>query len=360
MSRLLRVRAALALAVVLAAAVAVAGCQRKVTLQAEDSDTTATIPADSLDALMNEVRQSWEQGGKDDESAEMTALALYEDLRRREPEEWRARSEELLDSLGVGSESAGVPCALLVNLFLRSDPARGSWPYLFWCDAKGPRWQALEGKGLRLLAAAAVPGGSEGKDRAPERFAALYARSRNGRPEPILFAWGRGAKADPWSVVQTLGADSLGGFGGGAFEVDADSLDLVVRTYRTLQRFDECATCPHAYWTHRFRWGPQGFTRRGSQSVPSVYATFVRFVDALVNGREDPALFTVGGVPVEQARALEWDRPKGVWRIAPGSDAEGSELTLFRGQQESYRVTFEPRAGDWLISSIEVVPRSVD
>jgi hypothetical protein len=161
-------------------------------------------------------------------------------------------------------------------------------------------------------------------------------------------------------VIQTLGPDSLGGFGAGVFEsVRGDTMDLVVRTYRPLPRFDECATCPHAYWNHRFRWTERGYERAGAEPEPSPYATFARFIGALVGGH-DPAEYVVSEVVIEQARALEWDRAKGVWRVAPGTEGEGPELTMFRGSGETYRLAFEPRGGDWLLAGIEVVPRSVE
>lgn len=350
-------RPVLAALVLLGGLAVLAGCERKVTLATDGADTTATIAADSLDAVFAEVRRVWEAGADDEAAARLTAEALHADLGRFAPERHRERAESLLDSLGVGAEIAGAPCGLFVNLFVRSDPTRGSWPFLYWCQPAGLRMQAVEGKGMKLVASESLAGGS---GETPSRFAALFTRSRSGRSEPILFVWGLGPK-DQWSVVQTLGPDSLGGFGTGAFESHADSVDLVTNAYRPLPRFDECATCPHAYVTHRFRWTPTGFERRQSTPVPSPYGTFVRFVDALANGREDAATQHVAALTVlEQARALEWDRPKGVWRVAPGSETEGDQLRLFRGSQETYQIAFESRGPDWVISGIELAPRTVE
>jgi hypothetical protein len=348
---------ALALLVTLAA---LAGCERKVTLATDGADTTATIASDSLEALFTEVRRVWEAGADDDAAARLTAEALYAELARHSPEAHRERAESLLDSLGVGAEITGERCGLFVNLFVRSDPTRGSWPFLYWCQPSGLRMQAVEGKGMKLVASASLADPA-GKGPTPGRFAALFSRTRNGRSEPILFNWGLGPKNE-WSVVQTLGPDSLGGYGTGAFESEGGVVDLVTLTYRPLPRFDECATCPHAFTTHRFRWEPTGFTRLGSVPKPSPYGTFVRFVDALTNGREDDATQHVAALTVlEQARALEWDRPKGTWRVAPGTDeTEGGDLKIFRGTQETYQVAFESRGPDWVISGIELAPRTVE
>jgi hypothetical protein len=161
-------------------------------------------------------------------------------------------------------------------------------------------------------------------------------------------------------VSQTLGADSLGGFGTAAFESAGDSVDLVARTFQIPRGFDECPTCPHALRDHRFRWRADGFQRIEDRDVPSTYVTFVRFVTAL---QADPAgaeAYAASAAVIDQARGFEWNRPKGNWRIAPGAEAGGSELTMFRGGQEAYRVSFEPRGNDWVIRDIQTASRSIE
>ena len=86
----------------------------------------------------------------------------------------------------------------------------------------------------------------------------------------------------------------------------------------------------------------------------------MRFLDAIETREVNPALYATGSAVVDLARSFEWDVPKGPWRVAPGSETAGLELIVYRGPQESYRVTFEPRAGDWLVSGIESVPRSIE
>jgi hypothetical protein len=189
-------------------------------------------------------------------------------------------------------------------------------------------------------------------------MAALFARARGPRQEPILFLWAM--SGDQWRMLQTLGPDSLGGYGEGRFVSEGDRLELEVRTYRPRRGFDECVTCPHVWYVHRFRWQDTGFVRTESRQESSTYATLVRFLDAMETHDLNPALYATGSAVVDLARSFEWDVPRGAWRVAPGSETAGLELLIFRGQKESYRVTFEPRAGDWLVSGIESVPRSIE
>jgi hypothetical protein len=350
--------------VAVACVLATSGCGREVTLMDRGADSTATSQ-DSLVMVMRQAADAWEGGGDDGAAARLTARALRMELGRHELDEWPRRAKYLLDSLGVGVEMGGEPCGLLLNLFPRSDPGRGSWPFLFWCpdglkSPQVPNVEELEGRGMRLLATrfrraeSADPAGAKSGD----QVAALFGRTRGSRQEPILYLWSRTDKR--WNIVQTLGADSLGGFGDGRFESDAVPVELAVRTYQPRRGFDECVACPHVWFTHRFRWTDSGFERVDSQQEFSTYVTLVRFVEAMENRDVDPALFATGSAIVELARSFEWDVRKGTWRVAPGSETTGRELLVFRGQQESYRVLFEPRSGDWLVSGIESVPRSIE
>lgn len=347
--------AALALALMLVAT----ACTRKTTLIAEDTNTADVVSTDSLAALMRDVEQAWDSQSDDARAASLTGLALYEDLRRHAPAEWRGRAEDLLDSLGVGLETAGGACGLIVNLFVRSDPSRGSWPAFYWCEGVQPYWQEIEGKGMGLVAM------TIGKDtsavRAPTRAAALFTRAKGSRQEPVLYAWTRRPKEHRWKISQTLGPDSLGGFGTGTFATADTSIELIARTFRTPRGFEECNSCPHLDREHRFRWGPNGFERVADRDVSSTYSTFVHFIDELM--RADPAasMRVTDPTLVDQAIQFEWNRSKGTWRIAPATEARGAELTFLRGSQEAYRVTFRPEGDeDWLITSITAVPRSLE
>ena len=336
-----------------------ASCTRKTTLIEEDANTAAVVSMDSLAALMRDVEQAWDSQADDARAASLTGLALYEDLRRRPPAQWRGRAEELLDSLGVGVETAGGACGLIVNLFVRSDPSRGSWPAFYWCEGPQTYWQEIEGKGMGLVAM------TIGKDtsavRAPTRAAALFTRAKGSRQEPVLYAWTRRPKEQRWKISQTLGPDSLGGFGTGTFATADTTIELVARTFRTPRGWEECNACPHLDREHRFRWGPNGFERVADRDVSSTYSTFVHFIDELMRADSAASLRVSDPALLDMAIQLEWNRSKGTWRIAPATESRGAELTFLRGSQEAYRVTFRPEGDeDWLITSITAVPRSLE
>ena len=171
----------------------------------------------------------------------------------------------------------------------------------------------------------------------------------------------RRPKEHRWKITQTLGPDSLGGFGTGTFTTADTSIELVARTFRTPRGWEECNSCPHLDREHRFRWGERGFERIADQDVSSTYSTFVHFIDELM--RTDPAASMRVSDPtlVDQAIQFEWNRSKGTWRIAPATESRSAELTFLRGSQEAYRVTFRPEGDeDWLITSITAVPRSLE
>ncbi|HZJ71994.1 MAG TPA: hypothetical protein VFF36_13765 [Planctomycetota bacterium] len=294
--------------------------------------------------------------GAGEDAARLSATLVLADLRMQPAPTWPERTRAFLDSLAIGAEIGSAPGALLVNFFSRSDPERGSWPYLFWTDDKGPRMQGIEGRDLRFtdLATRPGPGGR------PAVVAALFVRRGPNGGQPISFAWKPGA-GGAWTVLQTLGPDSLGGAGSGEFTTQDSTLVLHTRTYRTTKGFTECATCPHVYATHLFEWRPAGFVRRSDEEAPSPYSTFVRFILAQQKNDRDAAtdLITDGSV-WDKARELDWQSTRGSWRVAPSTDETAHEMTFFRGEKEAYRVSFEGGGGRWRISAIEPTSASVE
>ena len=132
--------------------------------------------------------------------------------------------------------------------------------------------------------------------------------------------WSRRAKDKGWKLSQTLGPDSLGGYGTGAFESSADtSVDLVTRTFSNTRGFDECNTCPHMVREHRFHWRPYGFERTSDRLIPSTYTTFVRLIGDLQQSSADAATLVTDPALIELANKYEWNHAKGTWRIAPGT-----------------------------------------
>ena len=175
--------------------------------------------------------------------------------------------------------------------------------------------------------------------------------------------WALPAKGpERWSVQQTLGADSLGGFGTAGFEAVSDTgADLTARTYRTPPGFVECATCPHAYTRARFHWTSQGFVRTEFEQVATPYATFATFITALVAGNRIAAQDRVSDPTlVLEAIKLEWHVRKGPWRPAPGSDESPLNMTFFRGQKDAFTVHFRSQGQGWVITGFEPVTRSVE
>src|SRR5262249_13773957 len=108
-----------------------AGCQPHSRYKPLPADSTAVLSADSVASAIATAQQGWDSGSGED-AAKLTATVLISDLRQRPLSTWSDRARNLLDSLGIGAEVGATDAALLVNLFSRSDPDRGSWPYLFW------------------------------------------------------------------------------------------------------------------------------------------------------------------------------------------------------------------------------------
>jgi hypothetical protein len=333
------------------------GCQRKTQFVPPDADSTRARGVDSASVRVRVAQDRWE-GGPSAESASAIAEVVADRLRHEPPAEWKSAADALLDSLGVGAETATADCILAINLFSRSDPGMGSWPFLAWCGAHGAMIQGIEGKGLHLdqIVSRGDPHAA-GTERA---VAALFGSHGGGGQQPLLMVWR--LDKERFGLIQTLGPDSLGGVGTGEFTTAADgSTDLVTRTYRTPRYFDECATCPHLYRTHRFHWGAPDFDRVEDVAIASPYSTFVAFIQALMGGDHDAAsrLVTNGSL-VDQARRFAWDSPKGAWRIAPTMDESPSRLVFFRGEKEAFAVQFAQQGSSWLIAAFDAVPREVE
>ena len=317
-----------------------AGCQRKTNIVVIPADSTGAAVIDSGTIALRDAQQLWESG-TGEAAAAATARLLAREFAGREPGAWRERASFLLDSLGVGGEYADAPCALMVNYFSRSDPEAGSWPYLYWCGDRGAEVQAIEGANLHLqsIVARGLVRTGVGAD-SVRRVAAAFIRRAPGGPQPLVMTWALPPKSGTrWSLQQTLGADSLGGFGAAGFEAVSDTgADLATRTYRTPAGFVECATCPHAYTTSRFRWTAQGFVRSDLRLVASPYSTFTTFM--------------------LEAIKLDWHVKKGPWRPAPGSEESPLNMTFFRGQKDAFAVRFRAQGQGWVITGFEPVTRS--
>jgi hypothetical protein len=356
-----RARRAAWVACALAALALVAGCGRRSRVEYHGSDSLARAQLDSAAIAVRTAQQAWDAPGGGPEAARLTAGALARALGGTPPDRWEGRAREFLDSLGVGAEIAAAECAVAVNLFSRADPAAGSWPWLFWCGAKGAEAQAVEGRTMRLqqLVSRGLPARPAKPDTPTPLVAALFDRRGALGPEPFVMVWSlRGGR---WDIVQTLGPDSLGGAGSGDFEPADDGALLVARTYRTSRGFDECATCPHAYRVHRFAWGPTGFTRLDQTEVASPYTTFVRFVQALAADDLFTAeMLVTDRYLAEAARRADFGTARGLWRVAPATDETATSMVFLRGATEAYRVGFVLRGGEWRIDAIQVTERGVE
>ena len=330
-------------AAVLGLVASLAGCDRSPRLVPASADSLST-GQDSVSILAREAARQWE-AGQNEPAAAVTARVVLARLAADPSEAWAERARDLLDSLHLGNEVAGVGRSAVVNLFSRAESEGASWPYFFWSEGGTARMQGLEGRGMRLVDMSARGFQADGAGDSSQ-VAVLWGRRGPAGQQPLLLTW-RHAPGGRWDLAQTLGPDSLGGTGGGQFE---DRV-LVTRTFRATPWIDECATCPHVYYERRFRWGPAGFTREDERMVPSPYATFAAFVSALVAGDRDVAeRFVADPSLVEFARRYEWHDPAlGRWRPAPGTEASAPEMVFFRGRSEAFRVTFQPRGAGWVV-----------
>jgi hypothetical protein len=347
--------------VVLASMAAGVGCDRTPRFKTQGADSLAAIPADSFEVMVQQVREAWESSEPDPGTAGMTARIVLDDLRLHPDRPVAPRVRSFTDSVGLGAEVAGTADLAAANFFARSDPTAGAWPFLFWREESGPRVRALEGSGMRLLDLAVSPGSSEGAAARPDRIAVLFARMGASGQQPLAFVWSRKPKAGDWTLEQSLGPDSLGGSGTARFERSGSTATLVAHTWQPSAGFTECPTCPHVYRTRTFAWGEDGLHSVAEDSESSAYQTFVEFVHALQVGDRDYANGLVEESSlVDAALGYEWQRSKGQWRAAPGTDEGDRDIVFFRGNQEAYRVRFSERGGRWLIASFDPTSRSIE
>ena len=355
-----RVLVGLALAAPLLLAL-VTGCGRR-KFEPIAADSTGAMSPDSFAMRIREVQAIWDTG-TGEEAARATALLILHDFRVRHAVDpmfdWVARANELLDSLGVGAELAGDRCAMAANFFARSDPSKGSWPWLFTCTTRSIDGQAIEGRDLRLLEVESRGVPPEPGGPAPG-VAALFGRRAAMGYQPLLMEWSK-TSTGQWSLKKTMGPDSLGGFGSAEFQPSDTTVELVARTYRPVPRFEECATCPHVYGVRRLRWMPAGFTKIEDRTLPSPYYAFVRFVTALSLGdREMAEELATDREWVETARREGFGESRGKWRAAPSTDETAHEMVFLRGKTEAWRIAFVQAGGDWKISGISSTTLAID
>ena len=112
----------------------------------------------------------------------------------------------------------------------------------------------------------------------------------------------------------------------------------------------------------RFRWTAQGFVGTEDRLVPSAYAAFTGFIQAIVSGdHEKAALYVVDPMLVEFANRYEWNEAgRGRWRVAPATNDSAPEMVFFRGSHDAFRVAFEAREGTWRIAGFEQTNRPVE
>jgi hypothetical protein len=338
----------------LIACVPLGACNRTPRLIPAGADSTLTVSPDSIVVFMRQAVRLWDEDRLED-AAFLTAAVMHADLRSRPPDTWLARSSSLLDSLNIGSETVEAECAVVVNLFSRADPTGPSWPFVFWCVGDTLQHQALEGRGMRLMNVV-VRGVSEPDS--DQVLAVLYGRHGPGGDQPVLFAWKRSPGG--WSMVQTLGPDSLGGTGTGQFESFGGATDLVTTTYRTAEGFQECPACPHLHRERRFRWQDGAFRIVSESLTQTPYAAFVQFVQALQSADYVGAMTHASDRDVlEQAVHFGWARSLEPWRAAPGTQDRATEMVMFHGQRDAYRVWFESFGERWVLTSIDTTTRGI-
>ncbi len=340
-------------------ALPLAACDRTPQLVPPEADSLAVVP-DSFTVLARTAVRRWDEGA-DDEAAAASARVVHAALRLRPTAPWRERVQGVLDSLGIGAEVAGSDRALVLNLFSRVEAMGRTWPYLFWREQDDVRFQPLEGGGLHLVDVVTRGFGNAGVPSDTAQAAALFDRRVAAGTEPVLMVWKRAA-GGRWDLFQHLPGDSLGGTGSGEFVAGEQGVDLTTRTFRPTPYFDECASCPHVHHESRFEWHADGFRRIDDQLVPSPYNAFTSLIAALAvrdhvrasRHVTDPAL-------VDFAIRLGWDEVgRGRWRVAPGSDENALEMVFFRGARDAFRVTFQARDGDWVVSGFEPTKRSIE
>lgn len=353
-----RLLATLTLLPVLAA---VPGCDRKPRFVGESHDSTSVVSPDSFAVTVDATRAAWESQDQraDGSAARSTARLVLSDLSMRETGAVDRRARQLLDSLAFGAEIAGGADLAVVNLFASSDPDGGSWPYLFWRTEDGAHVQAVEGSGMRLMDASARPGFATPP---VPQAAALFSRSAAGGQQPLVFVWRRPGNARDWSLFQTLGPDSLGGVGTARFVTPGpDSAVLETRTWARTPNFNECPSCPHLYRNRRFRWDDSGLSTVSNDLEETPYVAFVQFVQAMAAGNRDLAMErVVNSETLDAAQQLGFNERRGAWRVAPGIEEPGADMTFLRGPREAYRVRFTRERGRWQVASLEATNRALE
>jgi hypothetical protein len=350
--------AALAAALVLAASLAsLTSCSRTPRLVPAGADSTAAIPADSTALYVQMARDRWQSPDDTGEAADLTARLILDRMRGDRDQTLGSAAREFVDSLGMGAEVQGRDPAV-VNLFSRSDPSGGSWPFLFWHDGQTVHYQRLDADGMHLGGVSVEPAAA---DKA-QRIAAVFVGSGPAGQQPFAFVWVRPPNAASWRLTQSLGADSLGKTGNARIlERSPDGAVLETRTYTIERGFDECPSCPHVYRLRRFRWDTSGLVSIGSGVEHTPYATFVQLIAALAAGdRAAAAPLVADGALLSAADGYGFGTGKGRWRLAPGMTATSTELLVLRGSQEAYRVHFAPRGDDWVITGFEPTSRNVE
>jgi hypothetical protein len=337
-----------------------AACDRSPRFKPADADSTARVPPDSNATYVQMARVRWDDPEQGGEAADLTARVLLQDLRNHPSAPIYDRARELLDSLTFGVETGGGTSFVLTNLFARSNPSAGSYPYLFWREAGATHSQPLEAGGMHLVGAVAEPPGQSGTP--GTRIAALFSRVSSAGQQPFAFVWQHPPGAASWRLVQSLGSDSLGSIGSARLTYpDPSGVVLVSRATVPARGFDECATCAHVDRMRSFRWGEPGLVLAGEEIERTPYYTFVELIQALVaNDRNEAARWVADPSLVDAAITAGWGISKGSWRLAPGTPATDHDLVLFRGPQEAYRVHFSPRGEDWIVTGFEPTTRSVE
>ncbi len=316
-----------------------------------------------MEVLVRQARDQWESAETGNTAADLTATLVAQELRLHSDESLEDRARAWLDSVGFSAEVAADKQLLALNFFPPASAAGESWLYLYRRDSRSVEHQPLEGGGMRLLDLVAVTTepSSNSSEAPTEQAAILLARQSPSGPQPLAYVWVRASKGR-WRLAQSLGPDSLGGVGTARFaRLAGEGVALESRTFRPTPGFQECPTCPHLYRKHRFRWAEDGFVSAGVEIEPSSYQAFVELIQALTSMNRDRASELVTDpFLVDAAIRYEWDRAKGPWRLAPGTEGNAPELVFFRGSNEAFRVQFEQRGREYRISGFESTNRNIE
>ena len=339
--------------------VVVAGCNRKPRFVPPGGDSTGAYAFDSTTVLAQDVSDLWDRAtdrrSVSEASSATVRLARQFLLVRGGP----VLSDGLaayLDSIGVGVEVAADrrdSNTAAANFFARTSPEAGSEPWILWRDGSDVRYQAVEGRGLRLFQMAS-------RSYPANEVALLFGRPASGGFNPLLLVLRRTSRGG-WQIAQSVGTDSLGGTGRVEFGRQDSTIIARARTYRSAPRFEECASCPHLYRQRVLEWDRDGFHIASDRLEPSQYQAFVEFIDAVSLGDSRLASsFTTNPGVLRDALRFGWDHSVGPWRVAPGLDSGGDTIIFYRGSKEAYRVSFELNDGNWFVAAIEPTTRAIE